>query len=70
LYNRLQGIKPANLSLTQIKEKLVNKLKLLFTPDEWQLHLNSQIRQGYNSIFCAGLANFSTLSHDGMVSIE
>jgi hypothetical protein len=58
LSNCLQGIKPANLSFSQIKEKLVDKLKLSFTPDEWQLHLVSQIRQGYNSIFCVGTGQF------------
>jgi hypothetical protein len=49
--NRLQGIKPANLSFTQIKEKLVEKLKLTFPPDEWQLHLISRMRQRYDSVF-------------------
>jgi len=52
--NRLQGIKHANLSITQIKEKLINKLKLLFSPEEWQMHLISRICQGYDSILCAG----------------
>ena len=58
LSNRLQVIKPANLSFSQIKEKLVDKLKLSFAPDEWQLHLVSRIRQGYDSIFCAGTGQF------------
>jgi ATP-dependent helicase YprA (DUF1998 family) len=64
--NRLQGIKPANLSFTQIKEKLVEKLKLSFTPDEWQLHLISRIRQGYDSIFCAGTGYGKSLVFEGL----
>jgi hypothetical protein len=39
--NRLQGIKPAKLSINQIKQKLVEKLKLSFTPEEWQACLIS-----------------------------
>jgi hypothetical protein len=52
------GIKLADLSFTQIKEKLIDKLKLLFASDEWQLHLVSQIHQGYDSIFCVGTGQF------------
>ena len=58
LSNRLQGIKLADLLFTQIKEKLIDKLKLLFASDEWQLHLVSQIHQGYDSIFCVGTGQF------------
>jgi ATP-dependent helicase YprA (DUF1998 family) len=66
LSNCLQGIKPANLSFSQIKEKLVNKLKLSFAPDEWQLHLILRIRQGYNSIFCAGTGYGKSLVFEGL----
>jgi hypothetical protein len=48
LSNRLQGIKLADLSFTQIKEKLIDKLKLLFASDKWQL-----------VSFALGLTNFS-----------
>jgi ATP-dependent helicase YprA (DUF1998 family) len=67
--NRLQGIKPANLSITQIKEKLINKLKLLFSPEEWQTHLISRIRQGYNSIFCAGTGYGKSLIFEGLAAL-
>lgn len=58
LSNHLQGIKLADLSFTQIKEKLIDKLKLLFASDEWQLHLVSQIHPGYDSIFCVETGQF------------
>jgi ATP-dependent helicase YprA (DUF1998 family) len=67
--NRLQGIKPANLSFTQIKEKLVEKLKLTFPPDEWQLHLISRIRQGYDSVFCAGTGYGKSLIFEGLAAL-
>jgi hypothetical protein len=54
----LQGIKLADLLFTQIKEKLIDELKLLFASDEWQLHLVSQIHQGYDSIFFVGTGQF------------
>jgi superfamily II DNA helicase RecQ len=66
LSNRLQGIKPANLSFTQIKEKLVDKLKLSFAPDKWQLHLILRICQGYNSIFCVGTGYGKSLVFEGL----
>jgi ATP-dependent helicase YprA (DUF1998 family) len=69
LSNRLQGIKPANLSFTQIKEKLIEKLKLSFAPDEWQLHLISRIRQGYDSIFCTGTGYGKSLIFEGLAAL-
>jgi superfamily II DNA helicase RecQ len=65
----LQGIKPANISFTQIKEKLIEKLKLSFAPDEWQLHLILRIRQGYDSIFCAGTGYGKSLIFEGLVAL-
>ena len=67
--NCLQGIKPTNLSFTQIKEKLVEKLKLSFAPDEWQLHLISRIRQGYDSIFCVGTGYGKSLIFEGLAAL-
>lgn len=66
LSNCLQGIKPLNLSFTQIKKKLIEKLKLLFTPDKWQLHLISWIRQVYNSIFYVGTGYGKSLIFKGL----
>ena len=67
--NCLQGIKPAKLSINQIKQKLVEKLKLSFTPEEWQACLISQICQGYNSIFCAGTGYGKSLIFEGLAAL-
>ena len=67
--NRLQGIKPAKLSINQIKQKLVEKLKLSFTPEEWQACLISRIRQGYDSIFCAGTGYRKSLIFEGLAAL-
>ena len=67
--NRLQGIKPSTLSINPIKQKLVEKLKISFTPDEWQAHLISRIRQGYDSIFCAGTGYGKSLIFEGLAAL-
>jgi len=67
--NRLQGIKPASISIAQIKEKLIKKLKLSFSPEEWQTYLISQIRQGYDSIFCAGTGYGKSLIFEGLAAL-
>ena len=54
---RLRGINtnlPPSLSLTSIHSRLISKLSLSYTPDDWQIHLIRRILQGYDSIFCAG----------------
>ena len=54
---RLRGINtnlPSSLSLTSIRSRLISKLSLSYTPDDWQIHLIRQILQAYDSIFCAG----------------
>lgn len=58
---RLQGIKPDRYTLAQITKNLVEKLGLSFQPDEWQIQLISKIRQGYDSIFCAGTGSSSAI---------
>jgi superfamily II DNA helicase RecQ len=65
----LQGIKPTNFSINQIKEKLVEKLKLSFSPEDWQAYLISRIRQGYDSIFCAGTGYGKSLIFEGLAAL-
>ena len=66
---RLHGIKtriPGNLSLDSICTCLIAKLSLLYTPDDWQVHLIWCIFQGYNSIFCAGTGYGKSLVFEGL----
>ncbi|KAJ7578558.1 hypothetical protein C8J56DRAFT_1030902 [Mycena floridula] len=54
---RLQGIKsnlPESQRLQNIKTGLCDKLKLTYTPDDWQAHLIHRVFAGYDSIFTAG----------------
>jgi len=53
----LQGVKtrlPDNLTFDAIRTRLVEGLKLSYTPDDWQLHLMGRILAGYDSILCEG----------------
>lgn len=66
---RLQGIKPDPYTLAQIKTKLIAKLGLEFVPDDWQIQLISKIRQGYDSVFCAGTGYGKSLVFEGLASL-
>ena len=44
----------------------IAKLKLSYTPDNWQAHLIQQILQGYDSIFCAGTGYGKSLIFEGL----
>ena len=57
---------PSNLSLTLIRSRLVSKLKLSYTLDDWQVHLIQRILQGYDSIFCAGTGYGKSLVFEGL----
>ena len=66
---RLRGINtnlPLNLSLTSIRSRLISKLSLTYTPDDWQIHLIRRILQGYDSIFCAGTGYGKSLIFEGL----
>jgi superfamily II RNA helicase len=63
---RLQGIKPPALTLAQTSAELVSKLNLSFMPDDWQVHLISRIRQGYDSVFLAGTGYGKSLVFEGL----
>lgn len=66
---RLQGIRKDDLTTSQIKEKLIKKLKLNFLPDEWQAELISKVRQGYDSIFLAGTGYGKSLVIEGLAAL-
>jgi hypothetical protein len=51
---RLQGIKKWKFSLEETRRKVIDKLKLTYIPDDWQIHLIIRILRGYDSIFLAG----------------
>ena len=66
---RLRGINtnlPLNLSLTSICSRLISRLSLSYTPDDWQIHLIRRILQGYDSIFCAGTGYGKSLIFEGL----
>jgi hypothetical protein len=65
--NCLQGIKQVNLSL---QEKFIEKPKLLFTLEELQLHLISQIGQGCDSIFYVGVGYGKSLIFEDLTMLE
>jgi len=46
--------------------RFIAKLKLSYTPDNWQAHLIQQILQGYDSIFCAGTGYGKSLIFEGL----
>ena len=65
----LCGIKirlPGNLSLESIYTCLIAELSLLYTPDDWQVHLIQHIFQGYDSIFCTGTGYGKSLVFEGL----
>ena len=65
----LRGIKtrmPGNLSLDSICARLIAELSLLYTPDDWQVHLIWRIFQGYDSIFCMGTGYGKSLVFEGL----
>ena len=63
---RLQGVKPQLKPLSDIKAKVVEKLKLSFTPEDWQIQFISRIQQRYDSIFCAGTGYGKSLIFEGL----
>ena len=66
---RFQSIKsfmPHYLSLSSIAQRLVSRLTLQYTPDDWQVHLIHRILQGYDSIFCAGAGYDKCLIFEGL----
>ena len=67
---RINTSLPSNLSLTLICSHLVSKLSLLYTPDDWQVHLIWWILQGYNSIFCAGTGYGKSLVFEGLAVLR
>ena len=46
---RNPGIKAPRESIHEIQEELKRKLKLTFTPEEWQACLIQRVKQGYES---------------------
>jgi ATP-dependent helicase YprA (DUF1998 family) len=51
---RLQGIKEWKLSFAETRAQIVEKLKLSYVPEDWQVHLVIRILRGFDSIFLAG----------------
>ena len=51
---RNPGIKSPCESIHKIQEESRRKLKLTFTPEEWQACLIQRVKQGHDSIFLAG----------------
>ncbi|KAJ7112390.1 P-loop containing nucleoside triphosphate hydrolase protein, partial [Mycena crocata] len=51
---RLQGIKEWKYSFEATRTMVIDKLKLSYIPDDWQIHLIIRILRGYDSIFLAG----------------
>jgi hypothetical protein len=37
-----------------MRKMVIEKLKLSYTPDDWQIHLVIRILRGFDSIFLAG----------------
>ncbi|KAJ6583320.1 hypothetical protein B0H10DRAFT_2234863 [Mycena sp. CBHHK59/15] len=51
---RLQGIKEWKYSVEATRAMVIDKLKLYYVPDDWQIYLIIRILRGYDSIFLAG----------------
>jgi superfamily II DNA helicase RecQ len=56
-------------SIQELQEELKRILKLSFTPEEWQAHLIQQVKQGYDSIFCAGMGYGKSLVFEGIAAL-
>ncbi|KAF5340719.1 hypothetical protein D9611_007435 [Ephemerocybe angulata] len=70
--SRLPGIRttlPNNLTLPSIRKRLKKRLKLTYTPDDWQLHLIRRLLQGYDSILCAGTGYGKSLIFEGLAAL-
>ena len=70
---RLCGIKtalPPDLSFASISRRLVDTLKLSYTPDNWQVHVIRCIPQGYDSVLCAGTGCGKSLIFEGLAILE
>lgn len=67
--SRLPGINtelPSKLSIADIKTELQSRLKLKYTPDDWQAHLILRLLQGYDSILVAGTGYGKSLIFEGL----
>ncbi|KAF8184132.1 P-loop containing nucleoside triphosphate hydrolase protein [Mycena galopus ATCC 62051] len=51
---RLQGIREWKFTVEETRAMVIDKLKLHYVPDDWQIHLIIRILRGYDSIFLAG----------------
>lgn len=65
---QIPGIKPPKKSISELEE-LKEKLKLSFTPDEWQAYLIQWVLEGYDSIFCAGTGYVKSLIFKGIAAL-
>jgi superfamily II RNA helicase len=63
------GIKAPHESIHEIQEELKRKLKLTFTPEEWQACLIQRVKQGYDSIFLAGTGYGKSLVFEGLAAL-
>lgn len=66
--NRKPGIKDPKKSLEQLTKELKEKLKLTFTPEDWQAQVIQKVSQGYDSIICAGTGYGKSLIFEGLAA--
>lgn len=64
---RLTGTRTAKgPKLEDISGRLVSKLNLQFTPEDWQLRVIRSILLGFDTIFCAGTGYGKSLIFEGL----
>ena len=68
--NQNPGIKPLQKLIDKLQEELQKLLKLLLTPEEWQVHLIQRVKQWDDSIFLAGAGYGKSLVFEGLAVIR
>ncbi|KAJ7775042.1 P-loop containing nucleoside triphosphate hydrolase protein [Mycena metata] len=66
---RLQGIKKWKHTFKDTQKMVMDRLKLTYTPDDWQIHLIIRILRGYDSIFLAGTGYGKSLIFEAVAAL-
>ncbi|KAJ7263905.1 P-loop containing nucleoside triphosphate hydrolase protein [Mycena rebaudengoi] len=66
---RLRGIKEWKFTLEETRQQVIQKLKLTYVPDDWQIHLIIRILRGFDSIFLAGTGYGKSLIFEAVAAL-
>jgi superfamily II DNA or RNA helicase len=55
--------------LEETRQQVIQKLKLTYVPDDWQIHLIIRILRGFDSIFLAGTGYGKSLIFEAVAAL-